>query len=623
MALVPATLKKFPLVYWTVMTSELMERGGYYLMIPIIFYHAKFNLGINEALAVSITMFMYPFQYGIPIFSGALGEKIGYKKQIIFAFSCLTVAYIFLSYATNAIMMIAGVMFVGFSIGSYKPLVGATIAKSTASTDRHFAYSIYYWVVNFAAAVFPTIWFALEVLGVLDKSMYSNVFRIGALFAFINIFIALFIFKEVPRTGEVKTVRDVGRNISTAFKDKKFVVMVLLIGGFWALYSTMLNVLSLCLFDFKFVPNWFTPMLLGIFNPMTIILLGFQISKWSERMESLKVVMAGIGMYLIGLVIIAFTLNWYGVAIGVVIASIGEFMVAPGYYAFISKLAPKEKVSAYLGCNFLSSMLGLAGGTLVFGQLYTIIGVGMGRPKLFYGILIALGLLLLVGFMLYYRAWGQDIIKRARAIREKEEGPAVLFNVDEPSLFKLFDKGGTALLPALFIPIILISTFAMGSDIYYPPPPVEPVVTVTWAEETMQVDSSDYCQEGSTMSVPFNVTGIPQWFNFTLSWQDEQSSRILGVNQPDSFRLTLVSPNNRVLDGASEESFTGSASISVQAPEGAEDLSGDWAVEITCTDAGDIRSRGPFGAITLDPDDGNEWALSGSVTYLSEKEGKG
>jgi len=620
MNLVPSTLRKFPFVYWTAMSFELMERGAYYLMMPILVIHAQYNVGVPLALASVITMFMYPIQYGVPIVSGALAEKLGYRNQMIFAFSVLAAAYFILSFANSPIFMIASVMLIGFGIGSYKPLVSSTIAKSTSSKDRNLAYSIYYWIVNLAAAVFPTIWVALELAGVVDETVYSYVFRIGGFFILINILTALFIFKEVPRSGEVRTVRDVGRNITVAFKDYKFVTMVLLIGGFWALYSSMLNALPLSLFNFKLVPVWFSPMLLGIFNPATIIGLGFFISKRVERMESLKVVMAGIILYVIGLALIGFTLNWIAVIFGIIIASIGEFMVAPGYYSFISKLAPKEKVSAYLGCNFLSSMVGLAGGTLAFGQLYTWVGAGMGRPKLFYGILIALGLLLLIGFMLYYKAWGQDIIQRARsiAIAESEDGhppPAVI----EPRIMRIFEKRATVVVPALIIPVVIFITYSMGTNIYYPPENEIEDVDISFDENVATISANGYSSEGSGEPIPFNITDRLSYFNVTLTWQDEAVSGVFRENQADNFRIVLTAPSGRIYDGCSEESFTGRAEITFKATLESSEERGDWTLDVICVEAGDIKSRGPFGLWTFEPDDGNEWSISGTYTTLVER----
>jgi MFS family permease len=312
---------------------------------------------------------MYPFQYGLPILTGALAERIGYKRQIIFAFIILTVGYVLLSSAFNTATMILAVIVVGIGIGSYKPLISATVAKCTSSEDRNLAYAIYYWFVNLAAFTIPLIFVIVIFLGVIQQSTYHIIFLCGAVLVSINILTAIFVFKEVPRSGEVKTVADVVNNIKIAMKDKKFVAMVILIGGFWALYSSFLYALPFILYGIRRLPEWFDVMLLGVFNPFTIIALGIPLAKYIEKIESMRVVLTGIMIYLIGLAIIGFTLQWAFVIVGIVIASIGEFIVAPGYMAFVSKLATKEKVSAYVGCNFISYMIGLLGGTIVFGSI--------------------------------------------------------------------------------------------------------------------------------------------------------------------------------------------------------------------------------------------------------------
>ncbi len=281
-----ANLSKFPRVFWVVQTFEVMERGAYYSMMPIIAVHAIWNVGLPVWLGLMITAFMYPFQYGMPIFTGALAERVGYKRQIILAFIILTSAYVFLSLAFNTITMILAVISVGIGIGTYKPLISATVAKCTSSEDRNLAYAIYYWFVNLAAFVIPLIFVIVIFLGVIQQSTYHIIFLCGAALVSINIFTAIIVFQEVPRSGEVKTVGDAVSNIKIALKDKKFVVMVILIGGFWALYSSFLNAMPTILFGFRRLPEWFDVMLLGVFNPFTIIALGIPLAKYIEKIES-------------------------------------------------------------------------------------------------------------------------------------------------------------------------------------------------------------------------------------------------------------------------------------------------------------------------------------------------
>ncbi|HHD15443.1 MAG TPA: MFS transporter [Euryarchaeota archaeon] len=608
---------RFPSVFWIVQIFELMERGAYYSMMPILAVHFIFNVGLPTWFGLILTIFMYPFQYGMPILSSAFGEKLGYKKQMTIGFVILFFAYIFLSFANSIPLAILGVMALGFGIGTYKPLVSATIAKATPQDDRNFAYSIYYWTVNFAATFFALIWGVLIMTDVIQESMYAWVFRVSSVFFLVNILVAIFIFREVPRSGKVKTVKDVGRNIKTAFKDRKFVVMIFLIAGFWALYSVTLAPFQTVMYGFHFLPAWFPVILLGVFNPGTIILLGIPLAKFVERLESLKALMMGVVIYLVGMVVVAFLMESPAFAVmGIVIYSIGEFMVAPGYLAFVSKLAPKEKVSAYIGTNFLASFIGIWGGALIFGLLSNLIAVNMGRPHLFWGVVITFGLLDLLGFMIYYKAWGKHIIERAAEIKAMEENIPIekaRHVAYEPFFLKVFDYRKSTIVPVLLIPVILILTFMMGTNVFYGPEPPAPPHEIIWVENSEQTGITGTTLEGDTTDVMVPTSGILTWVNVTLTWQDE-NVRIGLKNHPDSFEISLVSPNGTVVSKGPDDAGT----LTINHEVGEIDIEGgaEWTVEVSCVDAGDIY--GFFNRLVRAQDTGNDWSLTVSVTYLEQ-----
>lgn len=635
------TLSRFPKVFWVVQTFEILERGAYYSMMPIVGYHAIYNVGLPIWLGLIITVFMYPFQYGLPIFTGALAEKVGYKRQIIFAFSFLTFAYILLTFAFNIPTMLLAVVAIGIGIGSYKPLISSTVAKCTTSQDRNLAYAIYYWFVNLAAFVLPGIFTILIVFyHIISSSTYYLVFLAGAVLVSVNIFTALFIFEEVPRSGQVKTVGDAVNNIKIAMKDKKFVVMVFLIGGFWGLYSTMLIPLPIILVGFRRLPSELL-MALGVINPLVIIAAGIPLAKFIEKVESMRVVLAGIMIYLMGLSLIGFTLQMTWVIVGIVIASVGEFIVAPGYMAFVSKLAPKEKVSAYVGCNFISYMIGLLGGTFVFGMLATIIATEMEMPHFFYGVVVSFGLALLIAFTLYYWTWGQDIIKRAQKIKELEEGTDNELKVDtgyrEPLMFRIFDKKTTVFACMLLIPVILISTFSMGALTFYGPEEDEEEIPPFIAENYNIIPgiSDDFggnLNEGGTTPETFNAemeeNNFMQSITFELRWQDEEDIKRVGVspltweNQPDEFSLTVTQGENftKTDRGSNTHGSEGSITITfdfehdnIESTNG----TGEWLIEITLVNCGDFTNP-PLP--TTYPDSSNSFDLSITTEIYTPKE---
>jgi MFS family permease len=625
-----STFSGFPKVFWVSQTFELMERGAYYSMMPIIVVHAIYNVGLPIWLGATITVFMYPFQYGLPIFTGALAEKVGYKRQIILAFSILTAAYVFLAFAFNTVTMIFAVMAVGMGIGTYKPLISSTVAKCTPDKDRNRAYSVYYWIVNFAAFVIPLSFAAIIFFGVITQEMFYVIFLAGAGFVSINILTAILIFEEVPRSGKVKTVGDAINNIKIAMRDKKFVVMVMLIGGFWGLYSTFLNALPLIMFGFDRLPVGFSIMLLGVFNPMTIILLGIPLTKFIEKVESMRVILTGLVIYLIGMAIIGFTLQWMVVIFGIIVVSVGEFIIAPGYMAFVSKLAPKEKVSAYVGCNFISYLIGLLGGTFVFGLIVSYVGTELQMPHFFYGIIISIGLGLLIAFIIYYWTWGQDIIERAKRIRELEEGVSdeteIPTDYKEPFIFQLFENKLSVIICAALIPVVLFSTFSMGTLEFQDPfeEDEDDRKLTDWSQyEIMtgdQVTLSGALQENSETveTIPVDENNVLS-ITFILTWTDEPDQQYgprTYVNEPDSFTLEVQAPDgSESRDTAmNPQGGTGEIFITMEYDPDIDPYlngTGTYNVTIQLGECGDFFSNGPIGFTDTE----NDWELAVEYEY--------
>jgi MFS family permease len=624
---------RFPHVFWVVQLFELMERGAYYTMMPILVVHAAGNVGMNPGLALILPVFMYPFQYGLPIFSGPYAEKLGYKLQMSIAFLILSVAYLYMSFANNDFSVIVGVILIGLGIGIYKPLISATVAKCTSQKDRNMAFGIYYLVVNIAAATFPIVYVVLEATGIITKPFYYYwVFRVASVFFIFNLLVVLFVFKEVPRSGGTKTVGEVVNNIKIAFADKKFVIIVILVGAFWALYSSFLTVLPLTLMGFRLVPDWFDVMLLGVFNPGTIILAGPWLLKFSEKIESVRWLIGGVFVYVIGLAIIGLTLQIHMVILGIIVASIGEFMVAPGFLSFTSKLAPKEQVPAYVGATFVSTLLGITIGTLAFGVMADYVAITMRMPNFNYGIMVSMGLLLLVLFVLYNRAWGKDIVDRAKRIEAMEEGVVEKVDDDykEPVFFKLFDHRLTTIIPLILIPVILVLTYSIGTKTWYGVEEEEDVVfvpidwsTYTLSSAEVEGDFSGTLGEGAsaeeTVEIDQNNLGS---VTFTLQFPDEPDADGRHNNQPDVFSMDITYDGESI---GSDQGPSGSFSIKIDIEPPNEDPydnnTGEYMIEITCVSTGDHEPFGPspFNLRTI-TDNGNDWTLSIEYEFYEKPE---
>lgn len=115
---------------------------------------------------------------------------------------------------------------------------------------------------------------------------------------------------------------------------------------------------------------------------------------------------------------------------------------------------------------------------------------------------------------------------------------------------------------------------------------------------------------GKETDLNLNATYIIE-VTLTLQWSDDMGS-------PDTFRLTLISPDGQKEDG---ESDGGSITVTIKTnitEENIQNNSGGWKAIVECIDAGD-EPVGPFGFLVY-VDDGNSWQLTGKYQYLVEEE---
>jgi hypothetical protein len=141
------------------------------------------------------------------------------------------------------------------------------------------------------------------------------------------------------------------------------------------------------------------------------------------------------------------------------------------------------------------------------------------------------------------------------------------------------------------------------------------------------VCSSDLAGSPLTMSVEdLNVYQA----TFDLTWTDEpDSSR--HTNQPDTFQIEVTTPDGRTSQGSGsnvhgspgtiEVLFERNITKEVQDNKGLKKKTqdptwtGDWIINVTCTNAGDqTPSVGP-GFFRTQADTGNAWTLAVTWTY--------
>ncbi len=191
--------RKFSNQFWLVVIFEFFERGAYYGMMSFISQYFVDSLGFPKENVGVIKGVIQPLLYFLPILSGAIADRFGYRKVLMAAFTLLGGGYFLTSQMTSYTAVFAALVIMGFGAGTFKPLISGTIAKITDESNSTQAFGVYYWSINMGAFLFPLI--LVPILKSMNPAYV--IIASGICTAAMLIPTALF-FREPPRQKEVE-----------------------------------------------------------------------------------------------------------------------------------------------------------------------------------------------------------------------------------------------------------------------------------------------------------------------------------------------------------------------------------------------------------------------------------
>ena len=148
---------KFPPLFWLVVVFEFFERGSYYGVMSVLSVYMTDHLKFAKTDVGLIKGTIQPLLYFLPILSGALADRFGYRRTLMVAFSLLGGGYLLASQATEYTPMFLFLVVMGFGAGCFKPVISGTIARCTDKTNSTLGFGVFYWSINLGAFLVPTI----------------------------------------------------------------------------------------------------------------------------------------------------------------------------------------------------------------------------------------------------------------------------------------------------------------------------------------------------------------------------------------------------------------------------------------------------------------------------------
>ncbi|HRI47375.1 MAG: MFS transporter [Ignavibacteriaceae bacterium] len=407
--------KSFSKNYWIVILMEFFERGSYYGMMSILSVYMTSQLEYSKESVGLIKSTIQPLLYILPILSGAIGDRFGYRKTLTFAFIFLGAGYFLVSQTTEYAMVFASLVIMAVGAGAFKPMISGTIARETNEKNSTLGFGIFYWSINLGAFLFPLI----LVPYIKNAFGWEYVMVASAIGTASMLIPTIFFYKEPKKPESTKNLAEVLKGMILVLTDVRFISLIVIYSGFWILYFQMFD--SVLWYVQKYVDatslnnfvngtlalvginlNWkFDVEHVTVINAGTIILLQIVVSNIVKNKKALPTMITGITMGTVGMAILAISADIWVFMLGIMIFSIGEMTAHPKFISYVGLIAPEDKKALYLGYSFLYGVLGSGIGGILGATLYVHFVDNLNQPATLWIIFSLIGVFTIIGLLFY------------------------------------------------------------------------------------------------------------------------------------------------------------------------------------------------------------------------------
>ena len=257
---------KFPRSFWTANTIELFERAAYYSMASFMVIYLKETLGMRPATATFLNAtVLWGLIFLMPIVSGTLADKYGYKRSLKLSFLMIAIGYFIMGNIQRfwpgiigrsaaeavdfTVPVVLGIILIGIGGSIVKPCIAGTVQK-TSGTRSILGFGIFYMVINIGSITGRSVSYVIRTnYGIPAIFTYA-----ATIFALIGLAVTFLFFKEPEyvsdgkKDGQKVQTKTLGQALLGVFivlKSWKFDLFLIVIGLFWFLYAQLYNLMPL------------------------------------------------------------------------------------------------------------------------------------------------------------------------------------------------------------------------------------------------------------------------------------------------------------------------------------------------------------------------------------------
>ena len=387
---------KFPRTFWVANVIELFERWAWYgfFMLFANYLTGSSDMGGLEFSQAQKGLIMgvgTGILYFLPVLTGAIADRYGYKRVLAVAFVIYASAFVLLPLFSTFTGVFLMYIYLAVGAALFKPVISATIAKTTNGKNSSIGFGIFYMMVNIGAFFGPMVTLLFR-----DSTM---VFYTSAIIVSVNLLL-LILYKE-PGRAEMQKVREplgrtfatIFRNMASIFRDGKFVVFLLIVAGFWTMYYQLFFTLPVFIeqwVDTSALYNFFNTYIPFIskhysaaegvmkaefvtnFDALYIIIFQIAVSALVMKLRPLRSMMTGFLVCSIGMALTLVSQNVLFTLVAILIFGLGEMAASPKVTEYIGSIAPSDKKALYMGYSFIPVFLGTVFAGFISGNVYQV-----------------------------------------------------------------------------------------------------------------------------------------------------------------------------------------------------------------------------------------------------------
>lgn len=388
-----AAIASLGYVFWIVGAMEMVERLAYYGVKAVATLYAKDprsagGLGITMSAFGTILMTWAFVQTIVPVFTGGLSDRYGYKQTIFLSTVVKISGYLTMAIFSTYTGFFAGALLLATGTAIFKPGIQGTLVKTTNRQNSSMAWGIFYQTVNIGGFIGPL------VAGLLRKMAWQNVFFACAIIISFN-FLLLLTYREVGkeerlernrliREGKLKRQSLAVESLKELAKPHVWIYL-LIFSGFWFMFNALFDVLPAHIDDWvdtsDIVKSLFgtggtdnafikffvvmneegtrvQPEGLVNFNAGLIMTTCFLVAFLSGKMRATTSMTVGTLFSSAALFICGHSTMGWLCLLGIGVFSVGEMLSSPKFSEFIGNFAPSDKKAMYLGFSQIPLAIG-------------------------------------------------------------------------------------------------------------------------------------------------------------------------------------------------------------------------------------------------------------------------